>query len=283
MELREGDMNTSKVGTEYELLVKNVYDCLYATEGIYNPVIQHNVTFQGKSGATHQIDLYWEFTFAGVRHRVAVECKNYKNPVKKEKIVAFDGVLKDISGNIQGIYACRNGYQKGAMLFAESCGIQLMEIRKPNDEDWKERVRDIYVEVHMSFAENYKVHFNIDTLWFQKNYPDALPKEFHIGACNSEVFIDDGQSRKSMLEIMNALPRDSEGKGFMQLFEYENAYFIYKEQSYKINKLQIEYDVHDYQDTIHICGDEVIQAIIMNSLGQGAKILAFDGSIRDRE
>lgn len=38
-------MNTSKVGTEYELLVKNVYDCLYATEGIYNPVIQHNVTF----------------------------------------------------------------------------------------------------------------------------------------------------------------------------------------------------------------------------------------------
>lgn len=86
-----------------------------------------------------------------------------------------------------------------------------------------------------------------------------------------------------MLEIMNALPRDSEGKGFMQLFEYENAYFIYKEQSYKINKLQIEYDVHDYQDTIHICGDEVIQAIIMNSLGQGAKILAFDGSIRDRE
>ena len=55
-------MNTTESGTEYELMVKSVYNRLYATEGVENQTIQHNVKFIGKSGATHQIDLYWEFT-----------------------------------------------------------------------------------------------------------------------------------------------------------------------------------------------------------------------------
>ena len=44
--------------TEYELFVQNIYRRLYSVEGIDNPVIMHNVTLTGKSGATHQIDLY---------------------------------------------------------------------------------------------------------------------------------------------------------------------------------------------------------------------------------
>lgn len=277
-------MNTTEAGTEYELLVKDVYNRLYATEGVENPVIQHDVIFQGESGAAHQIDLYWEFSVAGVRHRVAVECKNYKNPVKKEKIAAFDGILKDISGNIQGIYACRNGYQKGALLYAKSCGIQLMEIREPNDEDWKGRIRDIYVQVHMLFAENYKVSYVCDTAWFKEHYPSMISKQETICASNAETFIEDEdkQSMTRLLDIMNALPKEGEGKGFVEEYEYTNAYFVYQEKRYKIKKMRIEYDVHDYQDTIHICGDEIIQTIVQNSLDKSAKLISFDGSIRER-
>lgn len=281
----EGEvMNTMKSGTEYELMVKNVYDRLYATEGVENPIIQHNVKFIGKSGATHQIDLYWEFTVAGVRHRVAVECKNYKNAVKKEKIAAFDGVLKDISGNIQGIFVCKNGYQNGALLYAESCGIQLMEVRKPSSEDWKGRVRNIYIQIHMLSAENCKVHFVGDTVWLKNHFPE-VKNELKIYALNAETFIEDidEQTSQSMLDLMNTLPRECEGKGFSKEFEYNNAYFIYREQRYKISKLKIEYDVRDYQDTIQIRGDQIIQAIIMNSLDQSTKLLSFDGKILDRK
>ena len=63
LRMLEGEvMNTTESGTEYELMVKSVYNRLYATEGVENQTIQHNVKFIGKSGATHQIDLYWEFT-----------------------------------------------------------------------------------------------------------------------------------------------------------------------------------------------------------------------------
>ena len=287
LRMLEGEvMNTTESGTEYELMVKSVYNRLYATAGVENPTIQHNVKFIGKSGATHQIDLYWEFTVAGVRHRVAVECKNYKNAVKKEKVAAFDGVLKDISGNIQGIFVCKNGYQNGALLYAESCGIQLMEIREPNDEDWKGRIRNIYIQLHMLFPENYKVHFVGDAEWLDKHYPEMMKQsELKICALNSDTFIEDEdeQISQSMLDLMNSLPRECEGKGLSREFEYNNAYFVYGEQRYKITKLKIEYDVCDYQDTIHICGDQIIQAIIMNSLDQSAKLLSFDGRVQDRK
>ena len=40
---------------------------------------------QGISGCEHQIDVYWEFIIAGIRHRVAVECKNYSDSVSCQK------------------------------------------------------------------------------------------------------------------------------------------------------------------------------------------------------
>lgn len=72
--------------TEYELFVQKIYQRLYAVEGVGNPTIRYNVTFMGKSGAIHQIDVYWKFAFASVRRRVAVECKKYKQPIKKKEL-----------------------------------------------------------------------------------------------------------------------------------------------------------------------------------------------------
>ena len=91
--------------------------------------------------------MFWSFTKAGVTYKVAVECKDYKNRVSKEKILAFHDLLKDI-GNIHGIFVTTNGYQSGAREYAEKYGIQLMEIRKPNDDDWDGRIRDVTITVN---------------------------------------------------------------------------------------------------------------------------------------
>lgn len=80
-------------------------------------MVQHDVKIEGVS-REHQIDVYWQFTCGTVTYRVAVECKDYKNPVTAEKIEAFRATLLDI-GDIHGIFAARNGFQSGAQKVAK--------------------------------------------------------------------------------------------------------------------------------------------------------------------
>ena len=274
--------------TEYELFVQNIYRRLYSVEGIDNPVIMHNVTLTGKSGATHQIDVYWEFSLAGVRHRVAVECKDYESPIKKEKIASFKGVLDDIAGNIQGIYASRVGYQKGALQFAEQYGIQPMIIRKLTDEDWEGRIRTIYIDIHMFTHSNIRVHFEGDKDWINDNMPELVNQEsgvIGLSGLNIETFIDDQDKKeiKSICEYQNELPRESAGKDYFTEYEYQNAYLICNGIRYKIKKFRIDYDVNEYVDTICIKGDEILEAIVKNSLESSEKLIGFDGRVHERK
>jgi hypothetical protein len=108
-----------KNGTEYELFVKDVYECLNRADGLTDAQIQHDVKLTGAAGVEHQIDVFWTFKRGGVEYKVAVECKDYKNHVSKDKIIAFHGILQDI-GNIHGIFASRAGFQSGAAQYA-SC------------------------------------------------------------------------------------------------------------------------------------------------------------------
>lgn len=133
----------SKQGEEYERFVQDVYKVLNANDGLSNAIVQHDVKLKGIS-REHQIDVYWQFSYGTVTYRVAVECKDYKNPVTAEKIEAFRSTLLDIGNDIQGIFASRNGFQTGAINVAKTYGIQLMQIREPLESDWDGCIKDIY-------------------------------------------------------------------------------------------------------------------------------------------
>lgn len=120
---------------QYELFVKQLYEEILSEEGFHNIDVKHNVKVRGKFGQMHQIDIYWEFQIAGMNYKTAIECKNYKNPVSKDKISAFYGILEDI-GDIKGIFVSLNGYQSGAKEYAENHGIILKEARLPKENDW---------------------------------------------------------------------------------------------------------------------------------------------------
>ncbi|CAI3803983.1 restriction endonuclease [Rheinheimera sp. MM224] len=111
--------------TEYELLVVQIHQGMLKFDGVENISVEHNVTITGKSGATHQIDVYWEFKLAGVTYRTCVECKNYKTAIKKSQVAAFAEILRDI-GNANGIIATTSSYQKGAKLLAQANNIRLV-------------------------------------------------------------------------------------------------------------------------------------------------------------
>jgi hypothetical protein len=106
-----------KPGSSLENDVQSVYSRLLnmRDEGV---VVGRRVLMAGKSGVQHEVDVYYEFSRAGVRHRVAIECKDWAAPLSKGQIQEFESKIRDIGG-IVGIVVSRAGYQSGAEAFAK--------------------------------------------------------------------------------------------------------------------------------------------------------------------
>jgi hypothetical protein len=105
-----------KPGSSMEEDVHYVYHQLLnmRDEGV---VVGKSVFMVGKSGCQNEIDVYYEFLRAGIRHRVAIECKDWGTPVSKGRVHEFESKIRDI-GTVTGVIVSRNGYQSGAEAFA---------------------------------------------------------------------------------------------------------------------------------------------------------------------
>lgn len=121
-----------KSGKQYELLTQKIYQALLNYDDMksdYHKIdVKHNVKLKGRSGNTHQIDVYWEFELAGVVYKTIIEVKDWENEVKQMHLHAFKTVIDDIPGAVSGIFVSRNGFQKGAKIFADSYGIKLVQL-----------------------------------------------------------------------------------------------------------------------------------------------------------
>lgn len=83
--------------------------------------------FRPHPDESYEIDVYYEFKKVGVRHRVAIECKDWKGPVDQGKILEFHQKIKNIGDNLVGVFISRSGYQSGAANVAKRHGILALE------------------------------------------------------------------------------------------------------------------------------------------------------------
>lgn len=229
---------------------------------------------QGKSGASHQIDLYWEFKIAGIKHCVAVECKDYNRAIGKDKIEAFKSVLDDLQDNVKGIFVSRKGYQKGAKAFAESYGIGLLEIREATEEDFEGKVREIKVVIHALFHTNMRVELIADKEWMEQHYPEASAN-MGFTALNIQTYIYNAQdgAMRSICDIQNKIPRNKPGKGYIYREHYEDAYLVYRDVQYKILEIKITYDVEESVEEICIRGNPCVTALVKNVASDESRLV----------
>ncbi len=73
-----------------------------------------------------EFDVYYEFEHLNIKHRIAIECKDWSKPVTIGEIRDFSAKLDDLN-NISGVMVSKSGYQAGAKQYAQEKGIQLME------------------------------------------------------------------------------------------------------------------------------------------------------------
>lgn len=86
----------------------------------------HDIKLKGPDGE-YQIDVYAEFDFLGATFKVLVECKRYKNKVKRETVQLLYDKLR-ATGTHKGLLFSTSGFQEGARDYAAVHGIALIRV-----------------------------------------------------------------------------------------------------------------------------------------------------------
>ena len=115
-----------KKGKVLESFVTYVYQNLLEMSDS-NSAVSQNISIKGLSGIVHEFDVYYDFWHLNILFRVAIECKEWNRPVGKGSVQEFWSKIDDLE-NIAGVMISKNGYQKGAILFAKAKGILLMTL-----------------------------------------------------------------------------------------------------------------------------------------------------------
>ena len=262
--------------TEYERFTQEVYQQLSSYHHTDNKNVQHNIKLKGRSGCEHQIDVYWEYAKDGITHRVAIECKNYKNSVSISKVRDFFGVLYDI-GNIQGIMVTTVGYQKGAKQFANEYGISLKELRSPNDGETI--IGEMDLNIHI---EKKSTLFKVDEKWAEEhgiNIPEYKRRIDMLGVINNHRWsnathiplkIDDDRIRDSKGNVITSL------KSLGQDTTFEDAYL---NTSYwgPVKFLEVKFvnSTEDIQRNISIDAEGFVRAILKDAFSDNTDFMVI--------
>jgi hypothetical protein len=114
-------------GRSFERYVQFVFSSLLnmKDEGV---VVGRDVQLVDKLGLPHRVDIFYQFERAGITHKVVIECKDHGRPVENGEVAKFYGKLRD-AGALRLVMIARNGFQRGAIAFAEKHDILLLTER----------------------------------------------------------------------------------------------------------------------------------------------------------
>jgi len=112
-------------GEAHLTIVTKLVDEIRLQDSVQTIAIESNKILHGRSGATHQIDVYWEFVAGAKPYKCIIEAKHWDKPVSRRELRRFHVVLNDLQGQHKGVFTASSGYQKGARNFAERYGIDV--------------------------------------------------------------------------------------------------------------------------------------------------------------
>lgn len=265
----------AKLGTEFEKFTKSLYEKLLNQHSLKNLRVEHDILLRGTTGQEHQIDVYWEFELAGITHKVAVECKDYKSAVSVGKIRDFSAVL-DYIGGIKGIFLTKQGYQSGALTFAKGKGISLKIVKDQDisidDFVGAGLVTQVILNAHTLLIDNVDLSFEFDNNYIlQQTQNDNV--EIKIDCTNDQIFVLDKNKEKifSIYELTEKLSREpTDTKGLVYEEDLTNDIhlldFPNNKLDLKINKIRIVYDTVSMSETHTIIAKATAKAIIRDIL-----------------
>lgn len=237
-------------GKDLELITQKIYQALvdgdYPDEKFQKINVQHNVVLNGKSGNTHQIDVYFEFEVAGLLYKTIIEVKDWKTPVQQTILHSFKSVIDDIPGTVKGIFVSRSGFQSGAKVYADANGIQLVQISKESD--------DTEVSIRIS---NTTTHYVMTAVVADEDWCEAQSITFNEAeqiitkvALEDTFVLNPRREKVSLFKLMcmDAVPYYTAPEGERHAVErtlYGDWYWISDDMTQKIKIIEYSFECYN--------------------------------------
>ncbi|TMP70765.1 hypothetical protein CWB76_09370 [Pseudoalteromonas sp. S1609] len=257
-------MELCETSKDYELLTQKIYRAILESEGVENIDVQHDVKIKGKSGVEHQIDVFWEYRYAGVSHKILIECKYYSKPVSLIHARNMLGLLNDIP-NSQGLIVTTQGFQSGVIDFCGHYEINLKRIRTPQGTDWDGYIQIINVngELYQNQYLDMKLAFDgkdYDT----KKYFDKHGSQISFNVYDSSIEEDGvvsfiGKWLDSKI-VANLVELNTPKK---EVISPENAFVVLPTQErLKIKKFTVLWELSRQELSISVNAIDFVQAVL---------------------
>jgi hypothetical protein len=257
------------LSTEYELLVRDLHAALVRNDQVENVDVRHNVRIAGRSGATHQIDVYWEFRIAGVTYKTCIECKHYNKRVKKSEVAAFITTMSDI-GNVTGIFATTVGYQRGATLLAQQNGLRLITVNH--------LLKSVCITSHVIAPYTDILNIKYDLVQAKQRLKEKGLASYSLTPRwdNSTMFSDaQGNPIKTLKELMNESIAE-DGRGAIRPVNcYENTEI----GLVRVDEIEYRRTTQVFKSSSEVMLNDTARAIMEDVLENKAHYLHDDGSI----
>lgn len=101
--------------------------------------VTENAKLMGKSGSQRQIDILIEQETGQFKLRIAIDCKDYKEPVDVKDVEAFIGLIEDVEAN-KGAMIAANGFTETAKSRALGAGLDLFRLIDTANHKWRSYV-----------------------------------------------------------------------------------------------------------------------------------------------
>ncbi|MDU9406348.1 restriction endonuclease [Pseudomonas sp. zfem001] len=260
-------MKVSESSTDYEKLAKKIYEEILALQGVENIDVRHNVKIKGKSGVEHQIDVFWEYKYAGIVHRVLIECKHYSDAVSLLHVRNLHGLITDIP-NSSGIIVTTIGFQAGAKEYANFYGMGLKLIRKPRGEDWDGCIQ--IINIQMKFNRNHYFDFKVDFDGKDQATIDLARQDPSIMSINSADIIvrDEGHEPCAFnLWLDRHIPSGTDSFGVeceVTLFPEKSYLVTVDGRELKLGRLVVKYISTFFEQDLEIDAMNLVEAVLQD-------------------
>jgi len=247
---QQGSRESVVKAKEFELMTMNVYIGLLKKYPEVKVELRKKII--GKSNVTREIDVYAEVPLGPHIYRTVIECKDYKGNIGIEKVQEFLGKLQDLNVD-KGILVTKSGYTKPAKEFAKKHGIDLIELRKPTEEDWGGRVKTIHVQMNIYYPEIYDIEL-------KTGRKELVGKKME-GWANELIIIDEnGNPYKNLSKIIQENinnDRTEEEKTVNVIFE--RPYFLKTDgEKIPVKGISFKYRFHRTPEEIVIDGERTV-------------------------
>lgn len=239
-------MSNYDAGKSYEDFVETVYKAILEAErrngNIGHVTLERRKKITSKSGTPAEIDIYWEYTVAGIKNSVAIECRNYNKNVDIPGVRDFARKISDISG-LKGLMVTKKGYSQNAIAEASADNIDLLVMREHEAADWDGYIKTIAINIHvLEPCRTMSFETRVNKEWAADNGYEQGQKT--SSSQNNLIIIEDKKTgfKHTLLDLEQNDFFENKGVGehFWEK-DFEDGWVQFGSELIKVDKVKIGY------------------------------------------